>query len=163
MYKYLICFSLFNNFVNFVPVLGKISSKLKILRNRHKMALELQDHQISEKDSHWCIMSALGKELCQIERSYSACSCDLRCVECEACIHSFLCSCPDNLIKWNMCKHIHILCQYLKQQAFNVDIPTWQDNVSVEQPIVMQVVPSPKVAEQHIIIRYLIYPLIFQI
>lgn len=122
------------------------------------MALELQDHQISEKDSHWCIMSALGKELCQIERSYSACSCDLRCVECEACIHSFLCSCPDNLIKWNMCKHIHILCQYLKRQAFNMDIPTWQDNVSVEQPIIMQVATKE---DQHIIIRYLINTLIF--
>nr|CAI5839597.1 unnamed protein product [Callosobruchus analis] len=33
--------------------------------------------------------------------------------KCCACIHHFVCSCLDCSIKWNMCKHIHLVCRFI--------------------------------------------------
>ncbi|XP_049797379.1 uncharacterized protein LOC126213574 isoform X2 [Schistocerca nitens] len=45
------------------------------------------------------------------------CNCRLMCIKCRACIHRYSCTCIDYTIKWNMCKHIHSVCQIqLKQQ-----------------------------------------------
>ncbi|KAE8744949.1 hypothetical protein FOCC_FOCC008361 [Frankliniella occidentalis] len=38
----------------------------------------------------------------------NACNgCELACVRCHYCVHEFKCTCYDNRIKTNMCKHIH--------------------------------------------------------
>nr|CAI5819382.1 unnamed protein product [Callosobruchus analis] len=41
---------------------------------------------------------------------------------CEACLHSYkyYCTCVDNSIRWNMCKHIHYTT------TFNLPIPEAQ-------------------------------------
>lgn len=36
--------------------------------------------------------------------------CELKCRVCKICVHMFQCSCPDNVINYNICKHIH--CVY---------------------------------------------------
>lgn len=33
--------------------------------------------------------------------------CSLRCEYCKICVHMFKCSCMDNIIYLNICKHIH--------------------------------------------------------
>ena len=42
------------------------------------------------------------------------CDCKLICTGCGSCIHQFSCTCVDSCIKWNMCKHIHLVCRYLR-------------------------------------------------
>nr|XP_023014901.1 uncharacterized protein LOC111504553 isoform X1 [Leptinotarsa decemlineata] len=96
---------------------GKVCSKLKDLQKRHKNIEELvaKKIQIMQRDAtHWSVVSSDGVELYRIELSRKSCSCDYKCHDCETCIHKYICSCIDSSIKWNMCKHIHLLCQHLR-------------------------------------------------
>ncbi|XP_072390135.1 uncharacterized protein [Diabrotica undecimpunctata] len=47
-----------------------------------------------------------------VEENEINCKCEIFCTECGSCIHRYRCSCIDSAIKWNMCKHIHLLCRY---------------------------------------------------
>ena len=38
----------------------------------------------------------------------------MKCVDCDICIHNFVCTCPDSAIKFNICKHIHLVAMKLK-------------------------------------------------
>lgn len=40
----------------------------------------------------------------------------LKCEICRACIHAYVCTCPDNLIRGEMCKHIHLVSRYEKKE-----------------------------------------------
>lgn len=55
----------------------------------------------------------------------------LECTVCNICIHTFKCSCTDNLIKLNICKHIHACAKhvlyslksdYVRVEAANTEI-----------------------------------------
>lgn len=37
----------------------------------------------------------------------NSCSCALRCPLCKVCVHQAICECVDNIIRLNICKHIH--------------------------------------------------------
>lgn len=37
--------------------------------------------------------------------------CNLKCIECNICIHMFKCTCLNNKIQLNICKHIHACCR----------------------------------------------------
>lgn len=89
---------------------GKISKKLTDLRNRHKTSLSLTA-TICKEDDGWNISSSKCKEIYTIKKYKTECKCQLSCQYCKACIHSYICSCPDSAIKWNMCKHIHYFCR----------------------------------------------------
>ena len=39
--------------------------------------------------------------------------CSSRCAECSACLHLFVCSCLDSLIKDSICKHIHLVQRFM--------------------------------------------------
>lgn len=43
--------------------------------------------------------------------------CKLICNDCEACLHKYSCEYLDNAIQFNMCKHIHEVCQFVKNQT----------------------------------------------
>ena len=45
-----------------------------------------------------------------VERIMEGCACNLQCKECNACIHTYRCNCPDHATLFNMCKHIHVIC-----------------------------------------------------
>lgn len=70
---------------------------------------------ISVSEKVWEVGS-LSNEIYQIRESNKACTCELRCIDCQACIHAYVCTCSDSCIKWNMCKHIH-LCTTIKEQV----------------------------------------------
>ncbi|KAF6213970.1 hypothetical protein GE061_011699 [Apolygus lucorum] len=93
---------------------GKVSVKIKVLRKRHRAAVdEGTNFLVAEVDNGvWDCSSSTGKQTYRIVRNdvEQPCTCPLRCDPCKACIHSFICSCLDSSIKWNMCKHIHYLC-----------------------------------------------------
>ena len=41
--------------------------------------------------------------------------CPLTCIPCVSCIHSFNCTCIDNSVQYNMCKHIHLVARKMKK------------------------------------------------
>lgn len=67
---------------------------------------------ITEAESKWKLTKA--NEECVVEKKLPQCFCTLRCPYCEICLHSFVCSCYESSIRWNMCPHIHIIGMYLK-------------------------------------------------
>lgn len=64
---------------------------------------EIKDIPIIEvQEENWILSSATGQELYKIERANLSCKCDIKCTKCEACIHAYICSCPDSSVRWNM-------------------------------------------------------------
>lgn len=47
--------------------------------------------------------------------SSGSCDCVLRCNMCQICIHSYKCTCMNNVIHFNICKHIHACAPKLFQ------------------------------------------------
>lgn len=93
---------------------GKITHKLKLIRARHKNAISLNENVILPCENGWNISSSTQTEIYFVQKLTDSCDCQLICSDCETCIHKFFCSCIDSAIKYNMCKHIHLLCGFLK-------------------------------------------------
>lgn len=95
---------------------GKLTFKLKNLRARHIKSLNLQSELVTENgDNSWSIASSSQvPQLYTVKLVQSNCNCSVVCRHCKACIHKFTCTCIDASIKWNMCKHIHLLCRTLE-------------------------------------------------
>lgn len=89
---------------------GKLTSKLKDLRNKHKLSTLIM-RNVTKTDYGWDITSS-GDDKYKITENNINCKCSLICTECNACIHKYSCSCLDYAVKWNMCKHIHYICQH---------------------------------------------------
>jgi hypothetical protein len=98
---------------------GKVVSKLKILRKRHKESLRLNpENALNEGEGHWKVLSSSLKEFYTVKRRNKNCqNCLLKCHHCKTCFHEYSCSCLDNGIKNNMCKHIHIVAKLEKGQT----------------------------------------------
>ena len=100
---------------------GKVTSKVKDLRNRHKTSLDL-NLTIIENEGKWLINSTKNDEIYVIEKIQNHSCCKLACSLCDVCIHQYICTCMDSSIKWNMCKHIHYLCRQNVSTNSNVSI-----------------------------------------
>ncbi|GFT01499.1 uncharacterized protein TNCV_270061 [Trichonephila clavipes] len=90
---------------------GKISSKISQLKKRHKVGQSLTSLCIENNEDEWSVSSTRGKDIYIVKRNFT-CSkeCTLMCRECNHCLHNFTCTCIDNAVQWNMCKHIHFIC-----------------------------------------------------
>ncbi|KAJ8909269.1 hypothetical protein NQ315_017551, partial [Exocentrus adspersus] len=80
---------------------GKITSKLRDIRHRHKTSLKLNPDLVIQSEE------GIGKLV------NPDCKCQLTCEECNVCLHKYSCSCIDSSIKWVICKHIHLLSRKL--------------------------------------------------
>jgi hypothetical protein len=96
---------------------GKLSSRMAMITKRHKSSLDMSENIISSiGDDKWSILSSIDGHTYEVTREdeCSRISCNLRCHKCQICIHNFICSCPDSLIRATICKHIHLLASKLK-------------------------------------------------
>ncbi|KAL4082833.1 hypothetical protein QTP88_029489 [Uroleucon formosanum] len=103
---------------------GKISSKVKELRKRHKTSISMSLEMVLENvdGNSWNVLSRKTNEMCEVNNLKSNCGCQINCYDCQSCIHCYYsCSCIDSAIKWNMCKHIHLVCQFLKRNVENIN------------------------------------------
>ncbi|XP_008188185.1 uncharacterized protein LOC103310726 [Acyrthosiphon pisum] len=92
---------------------GKITSKIKELRKRHKHSLEMSHEMVMKAtEDSWDIISKKYSEMYTVNRLKISCDCQIQCQDCLFCIHCYTCSCIDSAIKSNMCKHIHLVCQF---------------------------------------------------
>lgn len=99
---------------------GKLCTKLTDLRHRHKTSETLNVNTVIETETGWAVPSNSSNEIYNIEEINPDCQCKLTCNDCLACFHQYTCSCIDSCIKWNMCKHIHLVCTYIKKNSANV-------------------------------------------
>lgn len=88
---------------------GKITSKIQEIRRRHKHSLFMNTNLITKIPNGWEVTSEMAYEIYFIQETSKMCDCKLICTDCLICIHNFTCSCIDSSIKYNICKHIHLL------------------------------------------------------
>lgn len=91
---------------------GKITSKLRLLRKAHTKSLAIDPgHILSEGDNTWEVLSSTLTELYCVGKIKDCGTCNLKCIHCSTYFHEISCSCFENAIKNNMCKHIHAVCR----------------------------------------------------
>lgn len=96
---------------------GKISSKIKDLRARHKTSECMNPNLVMVREQGWDVPSTSCQEFYKVEERKLICNnCKLVCQQCNACIHQYSCSCIDSSVKWNMCKHVHLVCRFLNDR-----------------------------------------------
>ncbi|XP_065207758.1 uncharacterized protein LOC135836704 [Planococcus citri] len=89
----------------------KVSQKMKILRKRHADWKTVQ--VTSENDDLESFLATSNDKAYRVVRNIFKCNCKMFCSECQTCIHHYLCTCSDNAVEWNMCRHIHAVSQFV--------------------------------------------------
>lgn len=88
-----------------------MTSKEKNIHASHKRSESITSNSIRalENKKSWIVDSASNKsQEYYIAKVGDMCSSScLKCSVCKICVHTFTCTCTDNLIKLNICKHIH--------------------------------------------------------
>lgn len=89
---------------------GKVTHRLREIRNRHKSAHTVTDVRKTSNEEVWVVPSATTvgvehtvKRVTQKEM----CQCKLVCDRCKVCVHMYTCTCTDFLLRACACKHIH--------------------------------------------------------
>lgn len=92
---------------------GKMTYCMNIIHVCHHQSLTLPlDSVESLSDGRWKVLSENGKTFYEVTETPASCPekdlCKMVCKECQLCIHTFDCACPDSLIMSTICKHIHL-------------------------------------------------------
>ncbi|XP_042911251.1 uncharacterized protein [Parasteatoda tepidariorum] len=94
---------------------SKLTSLHAQIRARHDAAKELPKQNVYvHSTTEWHVVSSrAGLSTNSIEtytvQKETACNCDIKCPDCNICIHSFSCTCIDYKVKFVICKHIHLV------------------------------------------------------
>lgn len=94
---------------------GKCSYRINMIHKSHMKSKEIDLAQITEiSNLSWKIESSEHNEyFIQKENTICPDNCKLICSYCKICVHMYTCTCLDNYIKGNLCKHIHaVLCKF---------------------------------------------------
>lgn len=97
---------------------SKASNKILRIRRSHTQSLQMSDADVCEDRAvgGWTVKSATSRGHYWVQKVADNCPqklCLLECRACCACVHTFRCSCPDNTIYLNVCKHIHKVGQQM--------------------------------------------------
>lgn len=91
--------------------------KLKMIENSHAMSESIvkNENVIRIDEENWSVKSACKNYRYHISlvRGGPPC-CNLSCEVCTVCVHMYRCTCIDNVMRFNLCKHIHACCQFSK-------------------------------------------------
>ncbi|KFM83294.1 hypothetical protein X975_22867, partial [Stegodyphus mimosarum] len=109
----------------------KINLARESINACHNLGLEILSsdiHAVSEK--LWSIRSK--EENFYVSHEMTTCleHCNLRCEECDICIHMFTCNCVHNLINGSLCPHIHAVVWNLLTPHFSYPV---SDEVAVDE------------------------------
>ncbi|CAG9817796.1 unnamed protein product [Phaedon cochleariae] len=98
---------------------NKLTSKVLRIRESHKRSLNITDSMIlvnSESNKWEVVSSENSSKKYEIQKeevdSCSSLKCNLKCYDCNICVHNFKCTCLDNIIHFNICKHIHAVVKH---------------------------------------------------
>ena len=103
---------------------GKCTGRTNLIFSRHQLSLELSFNNIwcdEDSSNEWNVKSESheGKTYLaqKIVMECKNSSCRLKCSECNACFHMFVCNCADALINSTLCKHAHLVQHYLTERT----------------------------------------------
>ncbi|KAJ8958365.1 hypothetical protein NQ314_006426 [Rhamnusium bicolor] len=66
---------------------GKLTTKIKIIRNRHKVSQKLDCKSVLQTDMGWQVPSCFSHGIYIVEERQPSCSCKLICTDCQVCFH----------------------------------------------------------------------------
>jgi len=92
----------------------KKSFKLLKIISSHNKSVNISSNMITEIEPNtWIVTSEIELNIKYvIEKCNVICdNCILRCHSCNICVHTFKCSCIDNVLYFNTCKHIHAIAK----------------------------------------------------
>ena len=113
---------------------GVISTRIQKIRVSHNKSEQMDVIIIPGSEEECWIVQSENKEsigyyeLRILDRN---CGCKLRCDNCNICIHYYSCTCHDYLIRSNLCKHIHYLCKFIRDNHKNKD--NHLDNLTINE------------------------------
>jgi len=95
---------------------GKPSGKMRSISKSHENSTTVKDEHISSiTNKLWSVVSGSKKDIAyEVTKINNTCPedlCSLKCKPCNICIHMYVCTCLDSIIRLNMCKHIHAVCR----------------------------------------------------
>lgn len=87
----------------------KKSHKINQIIAAHNKSLKITSDMVMRVDDYWLVNSETEVNLkYKVEKTLKLCKeCVLTCDKCKICIHTYKCSCMNNIIYFNICKHIH--------------------------------------------------------
>ena len=93
---------------------GNCNYKMRVIQDGHNKSKGLREEMITKVDNcKWSVQSDDTQSVHTVTKETEVCrdpSCDLKCLECNICIHQYImCSCPDSLIQNTICKHVHLI------------------------------------------------------
>ena len=87
-----------------------------MIRKRHQSSLKLSDYQIRviEEKSTWEVRTNDATHPYTISKLQSKCpyNCSICCPDCKVCVHEYMCTYPDAMIRTTICKHIYLIARY---------------------------------------------------
>lgn len=93
----------------------------------------------------WVVSSDDNKNKYKVIANQQNCPdnhCRVRCEQCKICIHEFQCSCPDSLIMSTICKHIHLVKHFMKENTADEMMEVTCDNKLEEMPFLVKCVQT---------------------
>jgi len=113
----------------------KRSSKLIQIIASHNKSANILSSMIENIEDCWIVTSEKFKTITyKVEKTVATCNnCVLRCNVCQICIHTYKCTCKDNVIYLNICKHIHACARDIKLISKNIP-----NHTSITSPIVFK-------------------------
>ena len=98
---------------------GKSCHKQRLIQDRHNRSRAMSTEAVEMLDDlKWKVRGQNGKNTYIVVKQATNCtdsSCQVKCSECNICIHQYVCNCPDSLIQSTICKHVHLLQRFLLQ------------------------------------------------
>ena len=88
-----------------------------MIASRHKESGRMQEKDITAlNDNMWKVASISSERNYYVVKEADECpiQCCMRCTECDICIHTYTCTCPDALIRHTICKHVHAVMRFDK-------------------------------------------------
>lgn len=105
---------------------GKCNYKMRVIQDRHNKSKGLREEKITKVDNcKWSVESDDNQSVYTVTEEMEVCgdpSCDLKCLECNICIHQYMCSCPDSLIQSTICKHVHLIATVCSTESIPVEL-----------------------------------------
>ena len=95
---------------------GKLTSQVSLIRRKHLIGEKLDKnvYSVYEKEKEkWIISKVDGSSIFTYDIAIGDkdCQCQIKCTDCNVCIHALTCTCIDYNIRYVICKHIHFFCQ----------------------------------------------------
>ena len=124
------------------------NSKSRKIHESHKSSESISSDkiQILEGGQSWIVNSLTNpSEKYCVARADKTCNepC-LKCSVCNICIHTFTCECIDNIIKLNICKHIHACAQaFNKLPDYSSNTFYLEDTIIGEQEELIEMISQP--------------------